>query len=288
MNQTKVRCIVDTQNITLKTEDPISGDLMGCISHDGYESATRKAKAKISMYKQYAEEELDTLDKYMDRLNNKLKMLKIEECRMNRVDIAIDTNEYTFAKNLKMLLFIAELLTIRKIKNGDLWYNVDMRNLQAHCIKFNPKNNNSFELAIYNKAKEQQGFNYETRIEFRHKRLKGKIEDTEKWVKDTIDKLDGLEGRIEYVEQYMVARLTDLWELERNNVKSFSEFVRKYNNYFYTLNILKGVYSNAGLKGSYSRWLEKFRLTNELEFVSKSHIKKFVASSKKSVKAYLK
>jgi len=285
-----IRCIIDTQNITLKDREQIMEDTTGCIIHDGYNSKTGQAKAKISMYKQYSEEELDRLSKYMNKLKEKLSELEVEEAVMNRIDIAIDTNNYTFEDDLKMLLYIAELLTIRKVKSGDLWYNTDMKNLQANCIKFNPREHDSFELSIYDKAKESIGFPYSTRIEFRKPRLKGSIDDSEKWVKDVINKLDSMEGRIDYVNDFMVDRLTNLYNLEqeKGKIKSFSEFVRKHNDYFYTLDILKGVYKNIGLKGSYNEWLRKFRRTNDLNFMSKSDVKKFVKDSKKAVKTYCK
>lgn len=285
-----IRCIIDTQNVTLKNREQIKEDTTECITHDGYESSTGQAKAKINLYKQYSEEELDRLSKYMDKLKEKLNQLEAEDVIMNRIDIAIDTNNYKFDNDLKLLLYIAELLTIRKVKTGDLWFNTSMRDLQANCIKFNPRNNNSFELSIYNKAKETIGFPYATRIEFRRKRLKGSVDDSEKWIRDILDKLDSLEGRMGYVNDFMIDRLTNLYklELDKEKVKNFSEFVRKYDNYFYTLDILKGVYKNTGLKGSYKKWLEKFRTVNKLNFMTKTDIRQFVKSSKKAIKVYCK
>lgn len=285
-----IRCIVDTQNLTLKKGECIKEDTTECIVHDGFEANTGQAKAKVNLYKQYSEEELDRLSKYMDRLKHKLDQLEVEEAVMNRIDIAIDTNNYKFDNDLKLLLYIAELLTIRKIKAGDLWYNTNMRDLQANCIRFNPRNNNSFELSIYNKAQETVGFPYATRIEFRRKRLKGSIDDSEKWIKDIIDKLDNMECRIDYVNDFMIDRLSNLYKLEmdKEKITSFSEFVRKYNDYFYTLDILKGVYKNTGLTGSYNNWLMKFRKVNNLSFMSKVDIRQFVKDSKKAIKVYCK
>lgn len=177
------------------------------------------------------------------------------------------------------------------MKNSDLWYNTSLKDLEVNCINFNPKNNNSFEFRIYNKSKEQVGFPYATRIEFRFKRFTQKsIEENKKYIKLVIDKLEGLESRIEYVESFMIDRLSNLYHKEkaRGIITSFSEFVRKYDYYFYTLNVLKGVYKNVGLKGSYTKWLSKFRTINKLEFKSKTEVREFVKIGKKAMKDYLK
>ena len=71
-------------------------------------------------------------------------------------------------------------------------------------------------------------------------------------------------------------------------MKSFSEFVRKYNDYFYTINILKEVYKSANMKGSYKGWLDNFRLKNNLEFYTAKDIKELQKAMIKSVKSYMK
>ena len=90
------------------------------------------------------------------------------------------------------------------------------------------------------------------------------------------------------LEANMSDRLIKLWEVDKENVRSFSEFVRKYNDYFYTLNILKMVYEGVDLKGGYSNWLRKFRKTNNIEFYTKTDIKEIQKAMLKSAKEYLK
>ena len=98
-----------------------------------------------------------------------------------------------------------------------------------------------------------------------------------------------MEGQLEHLEENMSERLIKLWEVEKENVKSFSEFVRKYNDYFYTLNILKEVYKGVGLKGNCKRWIDKFREgNNTLEFYTKTDIKEIQKAMLKSAKEYLK
>ena len=106
--------------------------------------------------------------------------------------------------------------------------------------------------------------------------------------KKTIDKVKEMDGKLLQLEENMSKRLIKLYQADKDNVKSFSEFVRKYNDYFYTLNILKEVYKNSGMKGSYKGWLDNFRLKNKLEFYTSKDIKELQKAMKKSVKTYMK
>ena len=89
-----------------------------------------------------------------------------------------------------------------------------------------------------------------------------------------ISRLYGLENNIEPLERNMANRLIRLWNKEYNEgqIRNFSEFVRKYSNYFYTVGVLKMVYAATGLKGSYKNWLIKFRQSNPLKFYNKSNV----------------
>ncbi len=62
----------------------------------------------------------------------------------------------------------------------------------------------------------------------------------------------------------MSQRLISLWKDEfiTSDIKSFSDFVWKYNIYFHTSNIVKNVYLSTGLKSNYKKWLDRFREAN--------------------------
>ena len=129
---------------------------------------------------------------------------------------------------------------------------------------------------------------FETRIEFRYKRLSKDLADTEVYLHKVMDKVREMDGKLLQLEDNMSKRLIKLYQLEKDNVKSFSEFVRKYNDYFYTLNILKEVYKSTGMKGGYKNWVDKFRKTNQLEFYAAKDIKELQKAILKSVKSYIK
>lgn len=243
---------------------------------------------KVNLHTRYGEMTLDKLNKFNCALEDSLSeigVLQMDKVELNRIDIALDTNNYTMQKDFKRMLFCYELLTI-KHKKKDRWYTTDLNTLQRNTIKFY---DSRFELEIYDKAKASNGMHpFETRIEFRYKRLSKDLADTEVYLHKVMDKVREMDGKLLQLEDNMSKRLIKLYQLEKDNVKSFSEFVRKYNDYFYTLNILKEVYKNSGLKGSCSKWLEKFRTTNNLEFYTAKDIKELQKAMIKSVKTYIK
>lgn len=205
---------------------------------------------------------------------------------LSRVDVAFDSSDYEYQKDFKRMLFAYELMTIRN-KKSSRWYTTNLNTLRNNSIKLY---DSRFELEIYDKKDESKGTHpHNIRVEFRYKRLAKDVLDSEIYINKAIDKIKGMEGHLEMLEANMSDRLIKLWEVDKENVKSFSEFVRKYNDYFYTLNILKEVYKGVGLKGNCKRWIDKFREgNNTLEFYTKSDIKEIQKAMLKSAKEYLK
>lgn len=243
---------------------------------------------KVNLHTTYGEMTLDNVKKFNTALEESLSdmgVIEMSNVELTRVDIALDTNNYTMQQDFKRMLFCYELLTI-KHKRDDRWYTTDLNTLQRNTIKLF---GDRFELEIYDKAKASNNMHpFQTRIEFRYKRLNKDIADNEIYLKKTIDKIEEMNGKLLQLEENMSKRLIKLYQADKDNVKSFSEFVRKYNDYFYTLNILKEVYKSVGMKGSYKGWLDNFRLKNKLEFYTSKDIKELQKAMKKSVKTYMK
>ena len=129
---------------------------------------------------------------------------------------------------------------------------------------------------------------FSTRVEFRYKRLSKDIKESNVYLNKVAEKVKEMDGKLLQLEENMSKRLIKLYQADKDNVKSFSEFVRKYNDYFYTLNILKEVYKSTGMKGGYKNWVDKFRKTNQLEFYTAKDIKELQKAMLKSVKTYMK
>lgn len=253
---------------------------------DNFENS--KMAIKVNLHTRYGEMTLDSLKKYNGAIAESLAevgVMNLNDVELNRIDIALDTNNYTMQKDFKKMLFCYELLTI-KHKKSDRWYTTNLNTLQRNTIKLY---DSRFELEIYDKAKASNGVHpYETRVEFRYKRLSKDLKDSEVYLHKVMEKISEMDGKLLQLEDNMSKRLIKLWEMDKGNVKSFSEFVRKYNDYFYTLNILKEVYKSAGMKGSYSNWLKEFRRVNVLEFYTTKDIKELQKAMLKSVKTYIK
>lgn len=243
---------------------------------------------KVNLHTRFGEMVLDSAKKFNNALEESLSdmgVIEMDNVELNRVDVALDTNSYTMQKDFKKMLFCYELLTI-KHKKSDRWYTTNLNTLERNTIKLY---DSRFELEIYDKAKASNNMHpYSTRVEFRYKRLNKDIADTEIYLDKVLDKIGEMDGKLLQLEENMSKRLIKLYQADKDNVKSFSEFVRKYNDYFYTINILKEVYKNSGMKGSCKGWLDNFRLKNNLEFYTAKDIKELQKAMIKSVKTYMK
>lgn len=292
-NKAEFKSVIDT--IAIRTDINNVNDFT-VVNNENYEYINKLTDSfdnsqmtlKVNLHTRYGEMVLDNVKKFNTALEESLSEMGVVEMsnvELTRVDIALDTNNYTMQQDFKRMLFCYELLTI-KHKRDDRWYTTDLNTLQRNTIKLF---GDRFELEIYDKAKASNNMHpYSTRIEFRYKRLNKDIADNEIYLKKTIDKIEEMDGKLLQLEENMSKRLIKLYQADKDNVKSFSEFVRKYNDYFYTLNILKEVYKSVGMKGSYKGWLDNFRLKNKLEFYTAKDIKELQKAMKKSVKTYMK
>lgn len=292
-NKAEFKSVIDT--IAIKNDINNFEDFT-IVSNDNYDYIDRlsdnfndsQMALKVNLHTRFGEMTLDKLNKFNCALEDSLSeigVLQMDNVELNRIDIALDTNSYTMEKDFKKMLFAYELLTI-KHKKSDRWYTTNLNTLQRNTIKLY---DSRFELEIYDKAKASNNMHpYDTRIEFRYKRLSKDLADTEVYLHKVMDKIREMDGKLLQLEDNMSKRLIKLYQVEKDNVKSFSEFVRKYNEYFYTINILKEVYKSAGMKGSYKGWLDNFRLKNNLEFYTAKDIKELQKAMLKSVKSYIK
>lgn len=266
------------------------------VSNDNYDYIERlsddfdnsKMTLKVNLHTRYGEMTLNSFKKYNSALNSSLAdigVLNLNEVELNRIDVALDTNDYSMQKDFKKMLFAYELLTI-KHKKSDRWYTTNLNTLERNTIKLY---DSRFELEIYDKAKASNNMHpFSTRVEFRYKRLNKDLKESNVYLDKVAEKVKEMDGKLLQLEDNMSKRLIKLYQADKDNVKSFSEFVRKYNDYFYTLNILKEVYKATGMKGGYKNWVDKFRKTNQLEFYTAKDIKELQKAMLKSVKTYMK
>lgn len=204
---------------------------------------------------------------------------------VNRMDISVDSN-LNYADYKKFHLYLFELITYRESHNKKILC-TSLDSYRDNNIYLNSRD---LKLAIYDKGYESKGEHpYSTRIEFRWIRYTSL--ETDKMAKRVINKLKDIESNNEELESKLINRLSAIYEEEKRKkeIKTFTEFVRKYDKFFYTRNIIKGVYVSTGLKGSFKEWLRKFKANHpEFRYYTLKDIKTYRNAIVKSVKAYIK
>lgn len=218
----------------------------------------------------------------MEEVFEIIGVIENDKINIRRIDIAVDL-DIDYIESFKKILFLFELITLED-KKSDRWYTTNLNTLKNNSLISKGR---SIEICFYNKKEESCQKHYApTRFEFRFKRVSSKD------YLMHINKVKKIVAKIEVsilrLEENMSARLISLWDSEKKEVKSFSEFVRRYDRYFYTIRILEHVYKRAGLSGNFNNWLKKFRKNNDLLLFSKSDVIRFKCEVNKAIKEYIK
>lgn len=226
---------------------------------------------------------------YSKQMKGKSEMLKdlgvlvLNEVSLNRVDICFDYGlEYMDMYKLNDCMMGLYGLEYKEQEAVDI---SDKRKRKPTSMRCSPRHQ---QLYIYDKKHESKGMHlYNTRVEFRFKDVR--VDEKTK-IKDLSKLLDRLIVNFEAFEKQ---RADDLYEWYREDVASgvvrnFSEFVRHNDRFITTTGICEALHSKVGLKGSYKKWLNKYRQTNSIEFITKTDIKTMIAEMKKAIKTYMK
>lgn len=205
-----------------------------------------------------------------------------QDVKLNRIDIAIDT-KLNFNDNFKYFLYIFELCTYSD-KKADKWYTTDLNTLKNNSIK---QIGRKLQIVFYDKNAESNSRHfYNTRMEFRF--LDISSTDFSKHLDKVINLINSIEQNVELLDKNMSERIIRLYECEMQQgvVKSLSEFVRKYDVYVYTKEILKNLYSHSGLSGTCANWIKNYKRINKLELFTATDVKNYKANCIRSIKAY--
>lgn len=203
----------------------------------------------------------------------------------NRIDIAIDSS-LNYTNYLKLHLYLFELITFKNNSKGKMIC-TNLNTLRDNNIYLNSRD---LKLSIYDKALESNGLHpFQTRIEFRWCRYVNL--DTKKSAKKALEKLKNIEENDNDLKENMIERLANLYKIEIKNgsITDFTDFVRKYDKYFYTSGIVKGVYTAIDFVGDFNNWFKYFKKNNHsCNYYSLKDIKKYKAAIIKSLKNYIK
>lgn len=288
----ELHCIIDTMQLSILESN---FKRLEVVTKENFDFITPKGLDRNKIYEVF-KVNLNKLDGYrlitgieeynksFDIALDKIGVIDKMDYELDRVDIAID-NDLDFNDNFKWFLFLFELVIFSNGKS-DRWFTTNLKTLKSNTIILKDK---TVEVCFYDKQCESDGNHpYKSRMEWRFKRARNK--DFNVYLDKLISRIEDLENNIEHLEISMANRLIRLWNKEcmGGQIKNFSEFVRKYSNYFYTVGVLKMVYAATGLTGSYKNWLTKFRQRNPLIFFSKSNVISYKKEMIRSIKKYKK
>lgn len=206
---------------------------------------------------------------------------------INRLDICIDFKE-PFRELLKVSHCITGLYAM-ETKAQKVWKNVGFWNDKVNG--FNVKKREKW-LTIYDKELESENNSiYKTRFEFRFIRQgTGASIDEVKKLNEVVQILDRLTGNLGAYEERMADSLylNYMEQLAEGKVKNFTQFVNLHKDVIATSGMCEILYKKVGLKGSFKKWISKYRQANSIEFVSKTELNKFISVMKKAIKEFKK
>lgn len=213
-------------------------------------------------------------------LEGRMGVINSKEVKMNRVDIAIDL-DMDYRDSYKMILFFFALYTESAINSekekeqlGSMWSAKNLRTLKESTLRWS---NQRYEACFYDKKEESKGrHDFGTRFEFRFKKLS--TYSFEKNINKVIDNLKNIENNIEIVEDMFIENLIESYNFAKKTgeTRTFSEFVRNNNKYFFTKRVIQEVYKTTGLKGNFTNWFKDFKKGNsKLEYYKKTDVTKF-------------
>lgn len=216
--------------------------------------------------------DFDTLEEYNDiknKMYTELTIKDMDNVSILRLDLCVDTRS-SFKKCLKFSILFAGLYEL-ELKAPSSWHNADFyRPDKINSILVRKRGT---ELKIYDKELESCGNAlYKTRFEVSYRKY-GNASMIDEYAKidHTIKLLKRLPSNLDNYEAKRAEFLVDMYKelMQDEKIKSFSQFVSQYNEYFCTRNIAYLVYQGAGMKGKFSNWLNNYKKRNTLNFISK-------------------
>lgn len=204
--------------------------------------------------------------------------------KLDRMDICLDTKK-GFVEMYKLSNAITGLYALEK-KADKVWKNVDYWSEKTNGFNVAKQ---CFGLTIYDKELESGGRHpYKTRVEFKFTKL-GNVEEMKK-IDELISIFDRLADNLEMLESIKAEKLFTLYQeqLADGKIKNFTQFVAMNQDNILTSNMCKILYGKVGLKGSYTKWLSKYRQANSIEFITKTDIRNVMAAMKRAVKEFKK
>lgn len=210
-----------------------------------------------------------------------------DEFSINRVDVTVDFVGSTIKEMEKIGRVYLETLSL--VRGGEMMFQTLKKITEIGNMKIRKDRRST---TIYNCEDRPRLTN--VRLEQRFSDLDRTEEEVsikiEKVISAILKELKTIESKFEKVENLYIEKLSKVYdkEITEGLIRSFTDFVMKYNSVILTKNILGGLYKHSKLKGNFNGWLKKYRKTRKLELIKKSDFKKLVKELKKEYKSILK
>lgn len=214
--------------------------------------------------------------------------LGVEQGAIMRIDYSIDTLGKIDDKEKLYTLYL-ELLAVER--KHEMMY----KTIKEVCKTGNLKIRSGRTMTtIYDCTDKNRRAN--TRIENKYLDLESSYGDKdfskklELVVKKHLKELNKLEELIYQVEERYVRALKKQYDKEIKDgvIKSFTDFVVKYEKRILTREILNQMHEYAGMNGTAKNWLSTYRKTRKLELITKKDVQEFIGGIKKQYKEILK
>lgn len=288
-----MKAIIDTIGIKTSKDNTANG-LEGIAIEVNNENISENTMiCKVNLHKKYGEGTIENLSQYKEALTETLAeggAINLEEMKLTRVDIAFDTNDYSFANSddTKLLRLVYRLLIARS-KGRGLRESLDPNDNKFKSLS---ETTTVFGLEIYDKKKESEGIHpYNTRFEFRYKRhLNKQIDDFDYYFKKTKEIISSMDNHLEHAEQKTIETLKKLMDEAKKDgtYENFTNFIKINSDLIFTDNILKGIFEYADLSGTYRNWLRKYRMVRPITLYKKADILRVKKALLKALRQYNK
>ena len=242
-----------------------------------------KFLSKINI-KEYFNERVINLSDYKEKLNIILEQYEIDQYNISRVDFNFDCEENNYNEMMKINKLIILLLSLK--------YNIKKR-----YQSFEPLTYDNLTIRIQSEYYEAENYNKEiesnsmdeakNRFELRSKALAKRNKSIEQLLTEWCYKLDSV--MLSYVDLQNKANesLFVKWKSEKGKeVKSVSEFIRKYQQNFYTVKQLVEFYKLIGANNP-AQSAYNFNSKNDIEYISISDLNIYINVLKKSAEKFI-
>lgn len=282
--QHKINCNIHTVTVISDTKPLVDVQGVALKRICGKENDKEKYSIHINP-NNYIQDDINSLADFNRILEEIENTAGLTNCQLARADVKFDSYEENYDELLKLNKLVVLLCSIT-FHLDNRYQAIDPLTIDALTVRVQ---NDYYEVENYNKALESKykdkAYN---RLEVRSKALLKKTKKSiAEIIEDWLKKLEIVINEYERLQDICNTLLIKRWRLERNiKVKSFAEFIRKYQDNIYTRKQLILLYQDLEVKNP-ERSADKFKNRNEIEYISRNDLQAYYNILKKSATEFM-